>query len=186
MISYLKGEVILSRPGFVIVDTGNVGYKVFVSNVDVGENKECELFIHEHIREESDDLYGFKEYSDLEMFERLISVNGVGPKVAMIIMTVSNSGNISQAIISEDLSFFQAIPSIGKKVAAKIILDLKSKISGLEGIGVVGKIDENNEVLDALMSLGYKKQEISMVLAKAPNDIKSAEDRIRWFLKNGR
>ena len=184
MIAYLSGKIVLSRIGYVILDTGGVGYKVFVSNADVGDTDVCELFIHEHIREDSDDLYGFKKYEDLEIFQKLISVNGVGPKVAMTIMTVTGSDKIIGAIISDNISFFQGIPGIGKKVAAKIILELKSKISNLEGSGIIGKMGEENEVVEALISLGYKKQEIGQVLTKMPETIKSFEEQIRWFLKN--
>lgn len=184
MIAYLSGKIVLSRPGYVILDTGGVGYKVFVSNTDVVDVEKCDLFIYEHIREDSDDLFGFKDYASLEMFVKLISVNGVGPKVAMTIMTVAKSGNIVEAIISENIAFFQAIPGIGKKVAAKIILELKSKISKLEGSGVIGHMDEDDEVVDALMSLGYKKSEVEKMLAKLPVNNKTSEDRIRWCLRN--
>lgn len=184
MIAYLSGKVVLSRPGYVILDTGGVGYKVFVSNIDVADSDSVSLFIHEHIREESDDLFGFKDYENLEMFIKLISVNGVGPKVAMTIMMVAKSEKIVEAIISENISFFQAIPGIGKKVAAKIILELKSKISSLEGSGVIGRMDEGDEMIDALMSLGYKRGEVEKVLAKLPSGAKTAEQKINWCLKN--
>ena len=184
MIAYLSGKIVLSRPGYVILDTGGVGYKVFVSNTDVAGTESVSLFVYEHIREDSDDLFGFKEYQNLEMFVKLISVNGVGPKVAMTIMTVAKSEKIVKAIISENIAFFQAIPGIGKKVAAKIILELKSKISTLEGSGVIGHMDESDEVIDALMSLGYKKIEVEKMLAKLPANTKTSEDKIRWCLKN--
>ena len=184
MIAYLSGKVVLSRPGYVILDTGGVGYKVFVSNTDAADIDRVSLYIYEHIREESDDLFGFKDYENLEMFVKLISVNGIGPKVAMTIMTVAKSEKIIEAIISENIAFFQAIPGIGKKVAAKIILELKSKISSLEGSGVVGHMDDDDEAADALMSLGYKKGEADKMLAKLPTGLKTAEDKIRWCLKN--
>ena len=150
MIAYLSGKAILSRPGYIILDTGGIGYKVFVANTDVIDVEKCELFIYEHIREDSDDLFGFKDYENLEMFIRLISVNGVGPKVAMTIMTVAKSEQIIEAIISENIAFFQGITGIGKKVAAKIILELKSKVSGMEGSGVLGHLDEGEEITEAL------------------------------------
>jgi len=184
MIAYLSGKIVLSRQGYVILDTGGVGYKVFVSGIDVADKDSVSLFIYEHIREDSDDLFGFKEYENLEIFTKLISVNGVGPKVAMTIMTVATSEKIVEAIISENLTFFQGIPGIGKKVAAKIILELKSRISGLEGSGVIGKIDQEDEMIDALMSLGYKRVEVEKVLAKLPSNVKTAEQKINWCLKN--
>jgi Holliday junction DNA helicase RuvA len=184
MIAYLSGKIVLNRTGYIILDTGGVGYKIFVSNTDVADSESASLFVYEHIREDSDDLFGFKDYENLGMFIKLISVNGVGPKVAMTIMTVTSSERIVEAIISENIAFFQAIPGIGKKVAAKIILELKSKISSLEGSGVIGRMDEGDEVVDALMSLGYKKGEAEKMLSKIPADVKTSEDRIRWCLRN--
>jgi len=184
MIAYLSGKIILSRPGYVILNTGGIGYKVFVSNTDVADTEKCELFIYEHIREECDELFGFKDYDNLEMFIKLISVNGVGPRVAMTIMTVAKSEKIIEAIISENIAFFQAIPGIGKKVAAKIILELKSKVSGLEGSGVIGHIDEGDEITEALVSLGYRRGEAEKILAKLPSSAKTAEQKINWCLRN--
>jgi holliday junction DNA helicase RuvA len=184
MIAFLSGKIVLSKPGFIILNTGNVGYKVFVSNTDVGDAEKCDLFIHQHLREDADDLYGFKKHDDLEAFEKLISVSGVGPKVAMTIMTVSNAGKIAEAIIGENIAFFQSIPGIGKKVAAKIILELKSKMPGLSGNDVIGKLDEEDDVFDALTSLGYKKHEIAKLYSKIPSHIKTSEEKIRWCLKN--
>lgn len=184
MIAYLSGKIVLSRPGYVILNTGGVGYKVFVSNTDVADSESVSLFTYEHIREDSDELFGFKDYENLEMFIKLISVNGVGPKVAMTIMTVAKSEKIVEAIISENIAFFQAISGIGKKVAAKIILELKSKISNMESSGVIGHMDDGNEVAEALMSLGYKRIETEKILAKLPTSAKTAEQKINWCLRN--
>lgn len=179
----MSGKIVVSKPGFIILNTGSVGYKIFVNNIEAN-NEKCELFIHQHLREDADDLYGFKNFPELEIFEKLISVNGVGPKVAMAIMTISASEKIIEAIISENISFFQAIPGIGKKVAAKIILDLKSKVSNLSGENIIAKINSEDDVSDALISLGFKKQEISKVLAHVPAKIKNSEEKINWCLRN--
>ncbi len=183
MISYLKGTILLQRTGFIILETGGVGYKVGIKKEL--ESKEAELFIHEHIKEEAYDLYGFESYDELDLFEKLISVNGVGPKVAMSIMTISSGEKIIQAIINEDIAFFQSVPGIGKKVAAKVILDLKGKAAGLQGYGVIGKVEGSNEILDALESLGYKGVELARIVQKIPSDLATTEDKIKWCLKNG-
>ncbi len=183
MIAYLSGKIILNKPGYVILDTGGVGYKVNVNNLDIGEKNNAELFIYEHIREDLNELYGFKSFDHLELFTKLISVNGVGPKVAMTILTVGEAGKISEAIVGGNISFFQAIPGIGKKVAAKIILELKSKIATLDSSSVINQMNENEEVFEALTTLGYKNSEISKMLSKSPSNL-TPEEKIKWCLKN--
>lgn len=184
MISYLKGKIILAKPDFVILDVNDVGYKVFIK--DQKDHTECDLFIHHHIKEDAQDLYGFKTFEELELFEKLISVSGVGPKVALSIMSIAESEEIIQAIISENLGFFQSVPGIGKKVAAKVILDLKGKIAGLQGYGVLGKTEESDELFAALESLGYKSTEVAPLMKKMPAILKSTEEKIKWILKNNR
>ncbi len=185
MISYLKGGIIISRPGFIIIDVAGVGYKVAVSpQVDFLESmKKYELFIHHHIKEDASDLYGFLKFEELELFEKLLSVNGVGPKVAMTIVSIAPAEKIIDAIISEDSNFFQSAPGVGKKVAIKIILDLKSKISNLKYSGNIGG-GQHQDIYDGLEMLGYKKQEIDKIIGKLPAELKSSEEKIRWCLRN--
>lgn len=185
MISYLKGKVIISRPGFVILQVNDVGYKVAVPpQVNfVDDKNEHELFIHHHIKEDASDLYGFLTFDELELFEKLLSVNGVGPKAAMIIISLAPTEKIIEAIISEDTNFFQSAPGIGKKVAVKIILDLKSKISDLNFSGSISG-GKHQDIYDGLETLGYKKIEIDKIIGKLPEKLKSSEEKIRWMLKN--
>lgn len=188
MIAYLKGKVVLFKWGLVILDVGGVGYKVAVNPqinipnniVDTGES--VELFVHEQIREDTDDLYGFLSYQELELFEKLISVNGVGPKAGLAIMSAAKCEKIIRSILSDDLSFFTSISGIGKKVAAKIILDLKSKLSGDKTISL-SNLDGQNDVLDALESLGYKKSELTSILGQIPTDLTTSEEKVRWSLQ---
>lgn len=188
MISYLKGRIILSRIGFVVLDVNGTGYKVFVNTqaeraFNAGGEK-IELFIYECIREDSDDLYGFLTYQELELFEKLISVNGVGPKAALNIMSSSKPDQIIKAIVSDDISFFIAISGIGKKVAAKIILELKSKVSADKSISIIGKMDDSDDLISALEALGYKKTEFQSLMQKIPAEVISLEEKVRWCLKN--
>lgn len=185
MISYLKGKIVISKIGLVIIETGGVGYKVAVRPDLILKNSETtEFFIHEHLREDADDLFGFATIDELELFERLISVNGVGPKAGMNIMSAAKPEKIVEAIIADNVSFFTALPGIGKKVAAKIILELKSKISSDKSVGFISNIAGADEVLEALESLGYKKAELQKVLTAIPKEITSVEEKIRWCLKN--
>lgn len=185
MIAYLSGKIIFTKTGMVILLTNGVGYKILIpQNINQPENVEANFFIHQHFKEDAQDLYGFRTYTDLELFEKLISVNGVGPKAGITILSNFEAQKIIDGIINEDLTLFQSIPGVGKKVAAKIILELKSKISGLSGNGVIGKIDEPDDMIDALTSLGYKKQEIIQSMIKVPANLKTSEEKIKWFLKH--
>lgn len=190
MISYLRGKVKLARWGMVILDVNGVGYKINVNPqigipeniVDTGEN--IELFIHEHIREDIDEFYGFLEYQELELFQRLISVNGVGPKAAMNIMSSAPSDRIISAIQSEDISFFTSISGIGKKAATKIILDLKGKISIEDAGNILSTSGDSSDVLDAMATLGYKKADIAKFVRDIPESEKTSEQKIKWLLRN--
>jgi len=190
MIAYLKGKVVLFKWGFLIIDVGGVGYRVSVDpqlnipNDIVDTQKEIELFIHQHLREDSSDLYGFLTFQELELFERLISVNGVGPKAGINIMSAGKTDKIIQAIVSDNLGFFTAISGIGKKVAAKIILELKSKISSDKSINILAGGNDAEDIVDALLGLGYKNVEISKVIGEIPAELKDTEEKMRWCLKN--
>lgn len=190
MIAYLKGKVIHARFGQLIVGTAGIGYGVNVSpQIQIPENcvdlkSEVELFIHEHIREDCYDLYGFLTYGELEMFERLISVSGVGPKAGLNIMASADTSKIYAAIENSDISFFTSISGIGKKVATKIILELKSKLTDEDNFEIISGSETSGEVLEAMATLGYKKSEISKYLTKIPAEISKTEDRVKWLLKN--
>jgi Holliday junction DNA helicase RuvA len=187
MIGFLKGKIDTCRFGLIYLDINGVGYKVHVppqikiSEPAVGKN--IKLYIHENIREDTYDLYGFLEYFELELFQKLLTVNSIGPKAAMAIMSASDSDKVIQAIESDDLTFFVSIPGIGKKVAAKIILDLKSKLSLSQSAGILGKSGESDNVVEALVSLGYQKVEAQKVLHKMPKGLKNDQEKIRWALK---
>lgn len=187
MIGFLKGKIDTCRFGLIYLDVNGVGYKINIppqikiSEPAVGKN--IKLYIYENIREDAYDLYGFLEYFELELFQKLLSVNGVGPRAAMAIMSASESDKIIQAIEGDDLTFFVSIPGIGKKVAAKIILDLKSKISLSQSESILGKSGESDNIVEALVSLGYQKVEIQKVIHKMPKDLSDDQAQIRWCLK---
>lgn len=169
----------------MIVDVAGVGYKVsIIPKLEIKVSDEIRLFTHQHIREDISDLYGFETFEELELFEKLLSVNGVGPKAAMIVMGLAPVAKIIEAIISEDANFFQSAPGIGKKVAIKIIVDLKSKVSGIELSNAISSGRVKEEVIDGLIALGYKKPEIDKVVSGMPTDLKKSEEQIRWCLKN--
>jgi len=187
MIGFLKGKIDTCRFGIIHLDVNGVGYKVNVQpQIKIEEpavGKNIKLYIHENIREDAHDLYGFLEYFELELFQKLLTVNGIGPKAAMAIMSSSDSNKVVGAIESDDLSFFVSIPGIGKKVATKIVLELKSKISLSQSADILSKSGEANNVVEALVSLGYQKVEIQKVIHKMPKDLRDDQEKIRWALK---
>lgn len=188
MIAYLSGKIIKKTEKGIIIDTGNVGYLVHVSkltNANVNENESISLFIYSHIREDSFDLHGFENYETLEFFKQLISINGVGPKVAMEIIS-SDTDKIKMAIANEDDKFLCKIPGIGSKTAKRIVLELKGKIT-LENLDrPYQRIDEkmDDEAYEALSKLGYQSQQIRKILNNLPKEIKDTEQIITYFLKN--
>ena len=190
MIGYLRGKIINARWGKLIVDVGGVGYLVSVDpqikipDDCVATKYEVELYIHEHIREDAHDLYGFLDYQSLETFRRLVSVSGVGPKAGMNIMAAADTLKIYKAIENSDVSFFTAISGIGKKVAAKIILELKSKMTDSDSSDLISGSEGSNDVIEAMASLGYKKSDIGKFVSQIPAEIITTEEKVRWLLKN--
>lgn len=188
MIAYISGKIIKKTDKGIIIDTGNIGYLVHLSKsiiTDIIENEDIELFIHSHIREDAFDLYGFHTYEELGFFKQLISVNGVGPKVAMEILS-AGTNQVKSAIINEDDKFLCKIPGIGGKTAKRIVLELKSKIDLDILDRPYQKINENidDEAFEALTKLGYQSQQIRKVLNNLPAEIKDTEQIITHFLKN--
>lgn len=184
MIAYLKGKILKKIDKGIILDTGNVGYLIHLSAPLLEEillQQEKEFFIHSQIREDAFDLYGFDKIEDLDFFKSLISVNGIGPKIALEILSTSVE-KIKNAIVNEELGYLCKIPGIGQKTAKRLILELKGKIDidlGKETID-----DFNHDAVEALIKLGYQRHHITKNLKELPKEIKKAEDIITYFLKN--
>jgi len=162
MIGFLSGFVKSIRGHQAIIVTGGVGYSVNLpGNLNLLPNQEVELYIHTHVREDALTLYGFKDESSLDLFEKLLTVSGVGPKSAQAIVSAGSAEVIKKAIESSNLNFFTAISGIGKKSAQKIIIDLKSKLSKSETD--MAALEGNTQLSDALTQLGFTKTEIISV-----------------------
>lgn len=183
MIGSLKGKIILKTEKFLIVETGGVGYKINVSSDTLNKTQKKEeeifLFIHTHVREDVLDLYGFLERQELEFFEMLISVSGIGPKGALTILGITSIETLRKAIGTGDTSYLTKISGIGKKTAEKIVIELRDKISEEKsGTSLQGELD----ALEALKSLGYSQNEAREALKKvSPNTDTNA--KIREALK---
>lgn len=187
MIGALKGKITVTGKNNILVFAGGVGYRVCVTShtleVLLPKNDEAFLYIHTHVKEDALDLYGFLKQEDLGLFELLIDVSGIGPKTAILIMEFDEK-KIREAIISSDVEFFTSIPRIGRKNAQKIIIELKSKIGSLVDLDLSGKFEgQTKEVLDGLMTMGFKRDEVRNCLREIPENIATTEDKIRWVLK---
>jgi len=187
MISYIEGEIILRGANFIILKAGGVGFKIFVLpdvNVTV---EQLGLYTHMAVREDAMTLFGFSTYEELELFEILIAVSGVGPKAGMGILSIANPNTIKLAIAKEDASILTRVSGIGKKTAERVILELKSKftladIKGGELNSTQQEIMDQQDVIEALIGLGYSQNEVRQVLSNIPRE-KSLEERIKLALK---
>ena len=187
MISYIKGKIIFKNENFIIVSTGNVGYKVFVMS-DLNEiGQDIELFTYLNVREDALALYGFLEYKELELFEHLISISGIGPKAGMGILSLADPKTIKVAIAKGDSSILTRVSGIGKKTAERVVLELRNKFSSIEDDDVLqGKSKEINDYADtieALVSLGYSSAQAKKALSNIPAEIKDVSERIRLSLR---
>ena len=186
MIGSIKGKVILKTDKFLIVETAGIGYKIKLvpsSLSAIKSNEEVFLFIHTHVREDILDLYGFLDYEELEFFEMLINVSGIGPKGALSILGITSIETLRKAIGTGDISYLTKISGIGKKTAEKIIIELRDKMGD--------KINEKNEsdslqaeldVLEALKSLGYSQNQAREALKKVSPE-SNTNTKIREALK---
>ena len=185
MISYLKGIIILKKDKFVIIETNNVGYKVFVSRKTLSIlpqiNDEVRLFCFQNVKEDALDLYGFLTYDELEFFETLMDIRGIGPKAALEIASLGSLEKIKDRILKQDERIFAGIPGIGAKKAMTIILELTGKIKLLNSLTSKSSTDPAE---DALIQLGFPKQQAREALEKVDPKVKDAEDRVKLALKS--
>jgi holliday junction DNA helicase RuvA len=190
MIGYLSGKIISSKPTRITLDVNGVGYLVNISiNTfeKISDKESASLFIYTNVKEDSISLFGFYTESEKEMFELLISVNGIGPKLAVSILSGILVDDLRHAIMSGDISKIVSVPGIGRKTAERLVLELKSKISSVSTEGE-GKISFGikNEAIAALTTLGYnlKQAEKSVrdILTKDSNA--TLEDLIKKALSS--
>ncbi len=187
MIGSIKGKIILKTDKFIIVETGGVGYKMSISPDTLSKvgktGDEVMLWTHTHVREDILDLYGFLDRKELEFFEMLIGVSGIGPKGALSILGVASIDTLRKAIATSDTSYLTKISGIGRKTAEKIVIELRDKMadentSEQSGISLRDELD----ALEALKSLGYSQAEARDALKKIAPDL-DTNTKIRAALK---
>ncbi len=185
MIAYIRGKVALVQIDHVIVEAYGVGYQIQFSRPDkVKLNEEVQLFTYQHIREDENTLYGFLSAEEKELFIKLISVKGLGPKTAMNMFSAMSMDRLLSAIESGDVALIKSLPGIGAKTASQIVLDLKGKLVQVSSAKTSVSL-EAKDALDALKALGYKGNELSGVeklFASAPG--KSVDEYVKMGLKH--
>jgi len=177
MMTYLQGNVLYHGVGYLIVENGGIGYKVSLpESVAHGYSGEVALYLHEVIRDNERELFGFSSIAQLELFWKLIGISGVGPRGAQKIIFSDSIGQVKAKIMAGDLTALTAVPGVGKKTAQKIFIELKGALAEEPGISMV-----NTEALDALVGLGYAKRDAEAALSGIEMD--DTENCIRAALK---
>jgi Holliday junction DNA helicase RuvA len=185
MIGKLTGIIDSTTGNPLLIDVRGVGYLVhvperYLASIKVG--KPHTLFIHSHIREDVFDLYGFVSQQDLALFELLLTVSGIGPKTALVVIDRGVPA-VETAVRKSDVDFFTTIPRLGTKNAQKIIIELKSKLGSSKMLNLEGESGDTKQVMDALSSMGFDRHEIRDSVKKLDAKDISVEQKIRHALK---
>lgn len=182
MIGSLRGRVWSLMPTSVLLEVNGVGYRVLVSPATVSRisaGEDLLLFTHDHVREDAHDVFGFLSEAELALFERLISVSGVGPKAGLSILSIGSADAVTRAIMTGDLTTITSAPGVGMKIAQKIVLELKGQLVDPEVAS-----GPDREVLDALVSLGYSAAQARQALKGIPSDVTDVSERVKQALRS--
>jgi len=193
MIAWLKGQLIEKQAPTILLDVNGVGYELeapmstFYELPAVGEN--AIIFVHMVVREDAQLLFGFASKQQRELFRSLIKVNGVGPKVALAILSTLSAQELLTCMVNEDVTQLCKVPGIGKKTAQRLVVEMKDRLEKefsdvtLEDSAVNNGANDRNDAIAALVSLGYKNTEASRIVKGLPNDL-SSEELIRQALRS--
>lgn len=178
MYAYLNGIIKDIESNYIVLDINGIGYLIYVANPYYYQiENSYKVYTYTHIREEEFSLYGFKSKEELDLFLKLISVKGLGPKMALPILATGSIEGIMDAIDRENILYLKKFPKIGDKVARQIILDLKGKLAK-----TVTNNNINEELTEALLALGYKNNDIKKVVASIDSNL-TIENQIKEALK---
>lgn len=184
MISHLSGTILHKNESNITLDVNGVGYKIFVTGTTLESLKgiSAELWTHLAVRENAQDLYGFPTREELEFFELLISISGIGPKTALGILNVATLETLKQAVLHGNTAHLIKVGGIGKKNAEKIVLELSGKLGDFEGKDG-GELREEEDVLEALTSLGYSQREARDAIQSVAKDTTGTSEKVKQALK---
>ncbi len=178
MIAHLRGKLLTKHPNQAIVETGGVGYDVVISVPTYsdlpGAGSEVALHIHTHVREDQIALYGFLHPSEKQLFEKLLTVSGIGPKLAITILSGMAADAMVAAIRGNDVARLTKIPGIGKKTAERMVLELRDKLPVTTSVAIIPTLSAvEDDVLSALTNLGYQRAAAEKALEKVPKNSQS-------------
>ncbi len=188
MLAYLHGRILAKSNNYLILEVNSVGYQIFLgeaflSSLKVGE--EQEFYLSHQVREDASDLYGFRNLSELELFQLLLSVSGVGPKSALGVLSIASADDIREAVIRGDAALLTKVAGIGKKTAERVVLELKNKIAKNINGAILGATLPTglSDELDALMSLGYSLPDARAALNDLDSSLNDSGERVKAALK---
>jgi len=186
MIAKIRGKKEYMRENYAVVDVNGIGYKIFLTSYTAGKVaalENVELYTYTYVREDTLALYGFLTMDELEMFELLISISGIGPKAGLGILSIATPRTIRTAILNEDPSILTRVSGIGKKTAERVILELKNKVADMPESEKEGAIVDS-DAIEALVGMGYTVTEARDALKSVPKDVKDISERIKIALRN--
>jgi Holliday junction DNA helicase RuvA len=186
MIASLTGTITHKEDRFLVIEVAGIGYKVYSTSEILREHAigtSIRVWTHQVIREDTNDLYGFTDQAELDLFELIIGVSGVGPRSALAIVSLAPPNTLKKAIASGNIEYLTKVSGIGRKISEKIILELRDKIELLPDDGDESNMAEEADVIEALKAIGYKEREAREVLRKVPSTITSTEEKIKEALK---
>ena len=180
MYDFISGRIDSIYSTYVVLENNGIGYKIYTPNPYVfKENDNVKIYVYEYVREDEISLYGFKNLEEREMFLKIIDVKGLGCKMALPMLGLGSVNGLVDAIERENILYLKKFPKIGDKVARQIILDLKGKLNGNQMSLLT---HDNNELIDALLALGYKQADIKKVIVNIDQNV-SLEEQIKESLK---
>ncbi len=182
MIASLRGKITAEKDKYVVLETNGVGYKVYTlleNLLPIKKGEEVFFYIYTHIREDAFDLYGFLEEKEMNFFEMLLSISGIGPKSALGILSVASIETLKKAISQNDIAYLTKISGIGRKTAERIVIELRDKVGKMANDN---SLSEEIDTLEALKTLGYTQKDALEAL-KEVADIKDTNQKIRGALK---
>jgi Holliday junction DNA helicase RuvA len=187
MIYSVAGTLVAKGDRFVVIETGGLGLKLFMRARSIaglpGEGMRVKVFSHFQVREDGMDLFGFTSEEERAYFELLISVSGVGPKSALSILDVANLDELAAAIKEGRPDLLTRASGIGTKIAERIIIDLRGKVQSVKSGMMVEKMEADADLVEALSSLGYRREEAKIALRKVDSKIAGIEERLKEALK---
>lgn len=187
MIAKIEGIIVHIDDKFIIVDVSGVGYKLNITTdtmslISLGAH--ASFWVHTAVKENSIDLYGFKNINEMSFFELLLDVSGIGPRSALSILAIAPIDTLKRAIAMGDMGYLNKVSGIGKKTAEKIILELRDKLQAFKNDSEPGLLRDESDIIEALKSLGYSQNEARDALKEVPSTTIGTNARIKEALKS--